>query len=499
MESFSVVPVDPLGGGYLDRCPVLPGLTVASVVDQLGLVEADRRFHQSVVQRVADAADRSGDPGFGERLGERYRRVLRAGVGMMHQAGRGECRIVPTSGGQRLFHGAGHQRGLLAAHHPPPENATGVHIGDEGDVHEAGQRPDIGEIGHPPHVRLRRLAPATLEQVRVPWGALSAGGGDGAVIAATHSLHAGDPHQPAHPVPADPETGAAHRPPHLADSVQLPVLPPQSHDGIHQIRVLQVGIGNRGPLAGMVSVRRNRYIVLGEHGTDRLDAEPLPVIVDVGDDYRSRRSSSAWAKKADAVFRISFARRSSAFSFFRRAFSSASDNPEGSTGRSAFSAASTQFRSVAGLMPSSSPTLRRAASLGSPSRTRSAYMRTARSRVSASNFRGADTGPVSLLVGPFTCPRTIHVAVVGSRGELLVTPADVTPPGPVRASITPAVAGRRVLPAGYVTHHVELAYATTAHGAQGGTVTAAHLVIGEHTGAAAAYVGMTRGRERNTG
>ena len=41
---------------------------------------------------------------------------------------------------------------------------------------------------------------------------------------------------------------------------------------------------------------------------------------------------------------------------------------------------------------------------------------------------------------------------------------------------------------------MELAYATTAHGAQGDTVTAAHLVVGEDTGAAAAYVGMTRGR-----
>ena len=56
----------------------------------------------------------------------------------------------------------------------------------------------------------------------------------------------------------------------------------------------------------------------------------------------------------------------------------------------------------------------------------------------------------------------------------------------------------RVLPAGYVTAHVELGYATTAHGVQGDTVTAAHLVVGEHTGAASAYVGMTRGREANT-
>ena len=46
--------------------------------------------------------------------------------------------------------------------------------------------------------------------------------------------------------------------------------------------------------------------------------------------------------------------------------------------------------------------------------------------------------------------------------------------------------------------HVELAYATTVHGAQGETVEAAHLLVGESTGAAAAYVGMTRGRHRNT-
>jgi hypothetical protein len=58
--------------------------------------------------------------------------------------------------------------------------------------------------------------------------------------------------------------------------------------------------------------------------------------------------------------------------------------------------------------------------------------------------------------------------------------------------------GARTLPAEYVRQHVELAYATTAYGAQGETVDQAHLVIGEGTGAAAAYVGMTRGRNRNT-
>lgn len=58
--------------------------------------------------------------------------------------------------------------------------------------------------------------------------------------------------------------------------------------------------------------------------------------------------------------------------------------------------------------------------------------------------------------------------------------------------------GQRWLPAAYVQEHVELAYATTIHGAQGETVHQAHLLLGETTGAAAAYVAMTRGRDRNT-
>jgi exodeoxyribonuclease V alpha subunit len=56
----------------------------------------------------------------------------------------------------------------------------------------------------------------------------------------------------------------------------------------------------------------------------------------------------------------------------------------------------------------------------------------------------------------------------------------------------------RPVPAEYATRYVELAYATTVHGAQGETVGRAHLALGETTGAAAAYVAMTRGREHNT-
>ena len=82
---------------------------------------------------------------------------------------------------------------------------------------------------------------------------------------------------------------------------------------------------------------------------------------------------------------------------------------------------------------------------------------------------------------------------VANRDCWTVTAAD--PEGCLRVT---GRAGERTLPATYVHQYVELAYATTVHGAQGETVPTAHLLIGESTGAAAAYVGMTRGRARNT-
>ena len=56
----------------------------------------------------------------------------------------------------------------------------------------------------------------------------------------------------------------------------------------------------------------------------------------------------------------------------------------------------------------------------------------------------------------------------------------------------------RQVPAAYAKQCVELAYATTAHGAQGDTVDRAHVALSGTTGAAAAYVAMTRGRDSNT-
>ncbi|WP_235547692.1 MULTISPECIES: MobF family relaxase [unclassified Nocardioides] len=85
--------------------------------------------------------------------------------------------------------------------------------------------------------------------------------------------------------------------------------------------------------------------------------------------------------------------------------------------------------------------------------------------------------------------QTWTVTGIGDNGSLVLHDHRYRPGGRGRD---------RVVPAEYAHRFVELAYATTVHGAQGETVDAAHVLIGDQTGASAAYVAMTRGREHNT-
>lgn len=84
---------------------------------------------------------------------------------------------------------------------------------------------------------------------------------------------------------------------------------------------------------------------------------------------------------------------------------------------------------------------------------------------------------------------------VANRDTWTVT--RIEPDGSLTIDGAAAGHGARRLPAGYVREHLDLAYATTVYGAQGETVDSAHLLFGEHTGAASAYVAMTRGRSHN--
>ncbi len=53
------------------------------------------------------------------------------------------------------------------------------------------------------------------------------------------------------------------------------------------------------------------------------------------------------------------------------------------------------------------------------------------------------------------------------------------------------------MPADYVREHVELAYASTAHRAQGRTVDTAHAMVAPTTTREVLYVSATRGKEAN--
>jgi len=89
--------------------------------------------------------------------------------------------------------------------------------------------------------------------------------------------------------------------------------------------------------------------------------------------------------------------------------------------------------------------------------------------------------------------RNDRTADVANRDTWTVTAVDADG----GLSIT-GPAGPRTLTPAYVAGHVELAYASTVHGVQGDTAQTGHLLLDEHTGAGAAYVGMTRGRTVNT-
>ena len=76
---------------------------------------------------------------------------------------------------------------------------------------------------------------------------------------------------------------------------------------LHQIEVQTVrqpaGIGPLGYM-GLIRRRSDR-----QHAADRLDPAGPTVIVEEGDPRLNGRSSSAWAKYADAFLRISLASR----------------------------------------------------------------------------------------------------------------------------------------------------------------------------------------------
>ena len=155
----------------------------------------------------------------------------------------------------------------------------------------------------------------------------------------------------------------------------------------------------------------------GEDLADRLDPEALLVLVDVGHDQRIWRSGSAAAKNADAVFRISLARRSSVFS--RHCCSSSSDSAVVVPGAkpSSMSACLHQPRHVSGRILSCGPIRLQAALTDSPgSRSRdSRTIRLARCLISSLNSSTPARPPPSRGIRASTTPTALRSSSSGGR------------------------------------------------------------------------------------
>src|SRR3954463_9619875 len=122
-----------------------------------------------------------------------------------------------------------------------------------------------------------------------------------------------------------------------------------------------------------------------QHPADRLDPVGLTMLVDEGNHDRNRRSSSAWAKYADAFLRISLAWRSSRFSRSRVLIRSRSSVVGPARTPRSRSALRNQLRSFSPEQPILAAIERIAPYCVSCSPWCSSTIRTARSRTSGEN------------------------------------------------------------------------------------------------------------------
>ncbi|MGD6757284.1 MobF family relaxase [Streptomyces sp. BH105] len=105
-------------------------------------------------------------------------------------------------------------------------------------------------------------------------------------------------------------------------------------------------------------------------------------------------------------------------------------------------------------------------------------------------------------VGDHVQLRRNNRQIVAENGDFAVnrTTAKVTGISDNGALMVQLEDGARMhLPAGYVSEHVELAYAATVHGAQGRTVGVCHSLVDETTSRESLYVMLTRGERGNYG
>src|SRR4030095_9569728 len=259
----------------------------------------------------------------------------------------------------------------------PAYDATGEGVDHEGDVDEAAPRRAVGQLGHPQRIGPRHYE-VTMHVIGGPWQLVT--GYRRLELSSAHcAAQSQIAHESLHRATCRSDLLAIQLPPNLAHAVDLEVLVPEALDIDFELAVALRARRN----ARWINFPRP-VLVVRRWGDRQLCADRLdPVVVTMSLDERHhhfpRRSSSAWAKNADALRRISLARRSSWFSrssALSRARSSLVSPGRRPRSRSAWR---TQWRSVSFVQPIFSAIEPIAAHCESYSGSSSRTSRTARS------------------------------------------------------------------------------------------------------------------------
>src|SRR5438874_2518964 len=291
-QATVVEPLDPFQGGELDKFQRTPRSPSA---DHLGLVKAVDALGQSIVIAVADAAHGGLDARFGQALGVANRHVLHSPVAMVNQA----ATLDGAAVSQSLLQGIQHEARLCRTTHPPADDAPGIGVDNKSDVDEALPGRDVCEVRQPQYIRPRRPELPVHPVERTGDGRVADRGTDLAASHCTFQAHL--PHQPGHSAACGANALAAELPPHLAHAVDAEVCLEHPPDLGGQHQVAPRSRWQLGRVGAPGSVRAVGGWGDRQHAADRLDPICPTMIVDEGDHRLNGRSSSAWAKYADAL------------------------------------------------------------------------------------------------------------------------------------------------------------------------------------------------------
>ena len=226
-----------------------------------------------------------------------------------------------------------------------PDDVAAEDVDHEGDVDPARVGLHVGEVRHPEPVGSvgHELA---IDQVGRPVEGVVTDGGPLPLPPSACSLESQVTHEALDGAAGHPMALPVQLGPDLVGSVDVEVLRPDPLDLDLQLLVPDPA-GAQGPVAGGVVGGGSEL----QSGADRLDSPSTLPSIDVAN-YLFGRPSSSVAKKIEASFNISLARRSSLTSRSSSLIFSCSSVVSPGRSPSSISVRRTQIRSVSGVIPS---------------------------------------------------------------------------------------------------------------------------------------------------